>query len=378
MSESIYPNAIDGYKQIPLVVDQVTRVDAISVNSLRCAIINIEEELGVEPSGTYDTVRARLDDLKDLVGDFDDLSDLINAHIDDEDNPHNTSFSTLVGGTLAELNTLIVDANLSENPAPGAHAASHVEGGSDEIDADILSVTFTPINYTRNTAPVQVTSLTELTAHLRGIDDGFGLSVSGPGSSTDNAVARFNGTTGKIIQNSLVSIDDSGNITLPGTVDGRNVSADGLALDGHVVNTSNPHLTDIGNLGSGTLAELNSIITDATLDDSSSPRSPTSHASSHISGGSDEIDGDQIDISFSPINYSIDNDILLEHLSGIDDVLGVNQEDLDEAAAGLNSRLDEIIFHLEIITGFNVSKSNSSFDRLDDIILLFSLISDAK
>lgn len=36
--------------------------------------------------------------------------------------------------------------------------------------------------------------------------------VVGPGSSTDNAVARFDGTTGQTIQNSLVTIDDSGNI----------------------------------------------------------------------------------------------------------------------------------------------------------------------
>jgi hypothetical protein len=37
--------------------------------------------------------------------------------------------------------------------------------------------------------------------------------VDGPASSTDNAIARFNGTTGKIIQNSGVLIDDSDNIT---------------------------------------------------------------------------------------------------------------------------------------------------------------------
>lgn len=39
--------------------------------------------------------------------------------------------------------------------------------------------------------------------------------VSGPASSTDNAVARFNGTTGKSIQNSTVTIDDNGVITTP-------------------------------------------------------------------------------------------------------------------------------------------------------------------
>jgi hypothetical protein len=37
--------------------------------------------------------------------------------------------------------------------------------------------------------------------------------VTGPGSSTDNALARFDSTTGKIIQNSIGILDDSGNLT---------------------------------------------------------------------------------------------------------------------------------------------------------------------
>ena len=54
--------------------------------------------------------------------------------------------------------------------------------------------------------------------------------VVGPGSSVDNQVARFDSTTGKIIQTSAVTIDDSGNlgsvgnISLSGTVDGIDVS----------------------------------------------------------------------------------------------------------------------------------------------------------
>jgi hypothetical protein len=35
--------------------------------------------------------------------------------------------------------------------------------------------------------------------------------VTGPGSATDNAIARYNGTTGKTLQNSGVTIDDSNN-----------------------------------------------------------------------------------------------------------------------------------------------------------------------
>ena len=37
--------------------------------------------------------------------------------------------------------------------------------------------------------------------------------VVGPGTSSDNAIARFHGTDGETIQNSSVLIDDSGNIT---------------------------------------------------------------------------------------------------------------------------------------------------------------------
>jgi hypothetical protein len=56
-------------------------------------------------------------------------------------------------------------------------------------------------------------------------------------------------------------------ITISGTVDGRDVSVDGAALDSHIANVVNPHSTDLGNLGTGTLAELNALITDATLSD---------------------------------------------------------------------------------------------------------------
>jgi hypothetical protein len=43
--------------------------------------------------------------------------------------------------------------------------------------------------------------------------------VVGPGSATDNAVTRFDGTTGKLVQNSGVIIDDTNNITGIATLD---------------------------------------------------------------------------------------------------------------------------------------------------------------
>ena len=51
---------------------------------------------------------------------------------------------------------------------------------------------------------------------LNNLPGGGSGDVVGPGSSTNNAIARFDGVTGKIIQNSLVTIDDTtGNINIP-------------------------------------------------------------------------------------------------------------------------------------------------------------------
>lgn len=43
---------------------------------------------------------------------------------------------------------------------------------------------------------------------------GTGAAVDGPLTSTDNAIARFDGTTGKIVQDSGVFIDDSDNVSI--------------------------------------------------------------------------------------------------------------------------------------------------------------------
>lgn len=55
--------------------------------------------------------------------------------------------------------------------------------------------------------------------------------VRGPSSATDNAVARYDGTTGKLIQNSVVTIDDSGNTIIPGTLE---VGSDVTIKDGTI------------------------------------------------------------------------------------------------------------------------------------------------
>lgn len=51
--------------------------------------------------------------------------------------------------------------------------------------------------------------------------------VSGPASATDNAIVRFDGTTGKLVQNSGITVSDSGTVNIP-TNNGINMSSGGF------------------------------------------------------------------------------------------------------------------------------------------------------
>jgi len=56
------------------------------------------------------------------------------------------------------------------------------------------------------------TDVTDLSTHASSeLSDGSNI-VKNTGTSTDNAIARFNGTTGKVVQNSPATLDDDGNI----------------------------------------------------------------------------------------------------------------------------------------------------------------------
>jgi len=55
-------------------------------------------------------------------------------------------------------------------------------------------------------------------------------------------------------------------------------------IGSHPSDTANPHATDVANLGAGTLAELNTVISDATLDDSSASRPPSGSAGGDLAG----------------------------------------------------------------------------------------------
>lgn len=76
--------------------------------------------------------------------------------------------------------------------------------------ASLLGVTDDASAETRRLLVDPVTGRLKVVAAGGGSGD-----VVGPASSTDNAIVRFDGATGKLIQNSTVTIDDTGNTTWP-------------------------------------------------------------------------------------------------------------------------------------------------------------------
>jgi hypothetical protein len=62
--------------------------------------------------------------------------------------------------------------------------------------------------------------------------------VTGPTNATDNALVRFNGTTGKIVQNSGIIVDDNNNLTTNGIVKIQNGAASGAFVLGADVNAT--------------------------------------------------------------------------------------------------------------------------------------------
>lgn len=108
---SVYPDKLDGYASLPLVRNQIDEVRAEVPNRLRDAIIKIEQELGIQPSGTFATVRARLDEIGDV-------RTIFLAHLADPEDAHDASaisvldendnyFEDDVEGVLAELGSLV-------------------------------------------------------------------------------------------------------------------------------------------------------------------------------------------------------------------------------------------------------------------------------
>jgi hypothetical protein len=120
-----------------------------------------------------------------------------------------------------------------------------------------VSASTGPVTFT-NTAPDQVVALTAGTGiSIGGTYPNFSVTntspstggdVVGPTGATDNAVARYDLTTGKLLQNSLVLIGDTGSVT----------GVNALTAESLVVNNN----ATLGSSNTDTLEVLSRITTD--------------------------------------------------------------------------------------------------------------------
>ncbi len=123
-----------------------------------------------------------------------------------------TCGSGLTGGTITTTGTCVVDGTVVAKKYFGTTTPGSVSGN---LPGDFFTDTTGHKQYVCNapsgTAAPACTSVAAAGWLLFG-------DVVGPSSATDNALARLDGTTGKLIQNGLATEDDSGNISTPGGI----------------------------------------------------------------------------------------------------------------------------------------------------------------
>lgn len=198
---------VDAMNPAGTVIDNaVCRFDGTTGNTVQDSAMTIDDNGNVVTTGTING--------RNLTDDA--------THLSDSANPHSVT-KTQIG--LANVENTKV--NFAATAAPTT---------SDD-DSEGYSVGSTWIDITNDKGYVCVDATTDSAVWIELTSVDSGGDVDGPASATDNAVARYDTTTGKLLQDSLVTIDDRGNIATPGTVDGRDISADAA----HFSDSANPH-----------------------------------------------------------------------------------------------------------------------------------------
>jgi hypothetical protein len=165
----------------------------------------------------------------------------------------------------------------------GPHGTTHENNGPDEIDVTGLDGV---LNQSQS-----------VTVEDEGISQGQAqiLNITGTGASASISLGRATINVTDPEKLSLSGGTMTGNLILNADPTVNLGASTKQYVDAHSSDTGNPHSTSIANIGSGSLGQLNTAVTDATLIDTTDPRlsdarTPTSHGSTHANNGSDEVD----------------------------------------------------------------------------------------
>jgi hypothetical protein len=244
MVGSIYPNGIDGLTQLPRVSDGVSPIVASDVNRIRDAVVAVEKELGINPSGTYGTVKDRFDALDSLAallpeaGDgysFSVMLDYVSTGIETaNDKTYNLITNIPYDGYMFSVSSKssagTCTADVLINGVPLGGGANSVSTTQDVVfhstDRTFVAGDEIQLELSANAAAVDVVVTTVYLRFVEfegssgggGISPGDGYVQSSSALTIDNSLTRWDGTTGLLIQESVGILDDTGNLSGLNTV----------------------------------------------------------------------------------------------------------------------------------------------------------------
>jgi hypothetical protein len=221
MGFSVYPDGIDGSTELPVSSDNVTPVKAEVVNRLRDAIINTESELGIQPSGTYTTVRARLDALEALIASIAEGGGSISAILQN---------STVVRTNVTSINFTGPGVTASLSATPGRVDVA-ITGGSGTTLFQIQETLPTTNGQTLFTLSETPQDSAAVEMFVNGIKQDYGTDYTASGATVtytgvsliSSDIVEFwyitsaSSTVGQIQENIAISINGQTSITLGST-----------------------------------------------------------------------------------------------------------------------------------------------------------------
>jgi hypothetical protein len=136
--------------------------------------------------------------------------------------------TTTLGSTTTTSTTTIACGTGGCNVGTSANAHATTVGSTTASATTVIQAPTGGVSMT-GVASVAVANLNVVTINTStgqlGSQAASSGDVTGPGSSTDNALVRFDGATGKIIQNGVITEDDTGNLSITAAVSGGDLSA---------------------------------------------------------------------------------------------------------------------------------------------------------
>ena len=199
------------------VWQKVDNTDAVtSVNGQVGTVVLTTTNINEGTNLYYTDVRARASNSAGTGISYDSATGVITNSAPDQIVSITGAGTSVVTGTYPNFTVTSTDSTLGTVTSVAATAGTGISvTGSPITTSGTLNIT--------NTAPDQTVVLTAGTGistsgtypnfTITNTSPSLGGDVVGPSSATDNAVARFDTTTGKLIQNSLVIIGDTGSVT---------------------------------------------------------------------------------------------------------------------------------------------------------------------